>query len=232
MKKVFLIICIHAILGTVAYAQDCYTGFCPSSITVHHKAGLISPTTGDITYNVISTTAFGAASGGYCLLDRNLGVTTLPTSVSDYTNGTGWFFQFGRSKGWASLATITAGLTTYTTAYATPSVSWSAANDPCALLIGPSWRIPTQAEGVGFTTGAPTPTTLYTSWKMSTTSYINQLGTAITSSIVSQYWLSTYNSATMGYVAYAATATGTYSITSGQYYNCGLPVRCIKNFAN
>jgi len=230
MKKVFLIICIHAILGTVAYAQDCYTGFCPSSITVHHKAGPISPTTGDITYNVISTTAFGAASGGYCLLDRNLGVTTLPTSVSDYTNGTGWFFQFGRSKGWASLATITAGLTTYTTAYATPSTNWSSANDPCTLLIGPSWRIPTQAEGAGFATG--TPTTLYTSWKMCLNSYINAIGTAIASSSTSTVWLSTYISATNGYAAYGATSTVAYTYNQGQAYNCGLPVRCIKNFAN
>ena len=230
MRKLFLCISILSAFGTAAYAQACATGYCPATITVHHKIGAVSPVTGDITYNVISTTAFGAASGGYCLLDRNLGVTTLPTSVSDYTNGTGWYFQFGRKKGWANLAGVTAGLSTYTVAYATPSTNWSSANDPCTLLLGSSWRIPTQAEGAGFATG--TPTTLYTSWKMCLNSYINAIGTAIASSSTSTVWLSTYISATNGYAAYGATSTVAYTYNQGQAYNCGLPVRCIKNFAN
>jgi len=228
MKKLFLIIGIVLVSSMAVDAQSCATGFCPATITVHHVAGPVSPTTGDITYNVISTTAFGSASGGYCLLDRNLGVTTLPTSVSDIPNGTGWYFQFGRKKGWADLAGVTAGLSTYTVAYATPSTNWSSANDPCTLLLGSSWRIPTQTEGVGFTTG--TPTTLYTTWKMCLNYYMFEAGTG-TSAIGSMIWVSNYFSATAGSVAYAGSATTTYA-SSSMNYNCGVPVRCIKNFAN
>ena len=229
MRKLFLCISILSSFGTAAYAQACATGYCPATITVHHKIGAVSPVTGDITYNVISTTAFGAASGGYCLLDRNLGVTTLPTSVSDYTNGTGWYFQFGRKKGWANLAGVTAGLSTYTVAYATPSTNWSSANDPCTLLLGSSWRIPTQTEGVGFTTG--TPTTLYTTWKMCLNSYITDVGTQGGSGS-SFNWLSTFSSSASGRAIYGANATTTYINTDSEPYNIGFPVRCIKNFAN
>jgi len=228
MRKLFLCISILSTFGTAAYAQNCSTGFCPATVIAHHKIGAVAPVSADITYNVISTNAFGSATGGYCLLDRNLGVTTLPTTVSDYTNGTGWVFQFGKAKGWTA-STISSNLATFNLAAAT-GTSWTAANDPCTILLGSSWRIPTKTEWTA-AIGSNTPTSLYATWKTCLTcGYLQTTGAL---------WSCTYatvNSSTSDgtnyYTFNATSATSTYTVSTIGPHNMAMPVRCIKNFAN
>jgi len=230
MKKLFLIIGIVLVSSMAVDAQSCATGFCPPTITVHHVAGPVSPTTGDITYNVVKAAVFGSATGGYCMLDRNLGVTTLPTSESDYTNGTGWFFQWGKVKGWTA-ASISANLATYTQP-ASNATTWPASEDPCAVLLGSAWRVPTASEWTAWGSTNFTPTLAFSTLKFSLNTYYTPSGTAGSSNYVTLWGNSSTGSNGNAYSVYASSVTGTFAYSPFGGPNYSQPVRCIKNFAN
>jgi hypothetical protein len=135
-------------------AQTCSTGYCPSTITVHHKVGTLSPQTTDITYGVVASSLSGTAS---CWITRNLGATVEPAAFADATVGAmGWFFQFDRKQGFkpTTINLLTAAATApVALAYYTANTNSLPANDPCTLNLGPAWRLPTRTEmGTIFTT--------------------------------------------------------------------------------
>jgi len=233
MKKISIIFSfLLAAFAASLHAQTCSTGFCPASITVHHKAGNISPVTGDITYNVSQTNVFGAAASGYCILDRNLGVTTLPTNSSDYANGAGWYFQFGRPRGWTTTTTSANLATWVNNVYATPGSSWSSTNDPCNAMLGGAWRLPTLTEATAAWNTLSTATA-FANWKISTTGTLDVANGALTAGPVYLYmWTATYQSISSGYLILNWTGDGTGLRQSWTAYNQGCTVRCIKYFAN
>jgi len=143
MRKLFFVICIFAVAGTVIHAQDCATGYCPVTITAHHKAGSVAPRTVDIIYEVDKNAYSGTTQ---CWIARNLGATTQATSVTDNTDASaGWFWQFNRLQGYYYNASVRAPATTWITAISESS-DWLSVNDPCTLLFGPDWRLPTNTE--------------------------------------------------------------------------------------
>ena len=232
MKKISIIFSfLLAAFAASLHAQTCSTGFCPASITVHHKAGNISPVTGDITYNVSQTNAFGAAAGGYCILDRNLGVTTLPTNSSDYANGAGWYFQFGRPRGWTT-TTASANLATWVNnVYATPGSSWSITTDPCNVMLGGAWRLPTSTEALAAWSGYVL-NSYYLLWKLSLTGQLVDNAGTLGSLTYTELWTINSQSNVAGQVILNWNGDGTGLRNSWVSYNTGVPVRCIKNFAN
>lgn len=161
MKKLIFSTLIVLAVSTQLYAQSCTTGFCPTSITVHHKAGTISPVSGDYTYTVIATTAFGG--GTKCFLQQNLGASTLPTGYNDATTtAQGWYWQYGNAQGFKATQTSNPSLTPssgFQTSYANLPTSWTTATDPCTLLLGAGWYIPSYLEWGNLATAYPLMTT-------------------------------------------------------------------------
>jgi len=126
-------------------AQDCATGYCPSSLIVHHKAGQVSPETVDITYTVIQSSITGTAA---CWIAQNLGAPTYTTTLTDNaaTTTTGWYWQFGQQKGLRAVSHVIVNTSDIVSDFTAQTTDWATANDPCNLLLGGAWRIPTRTE--------------------------------------------------------------------------------------
>jgi hypothetical protein len=116
---------------------------CPTTFTVNHTAGVNgAAVTKTVNYGSISSTISGAAK---CWLTQNLGATQQAASVTDATEASsGWYWQFNRSQGYQYTGARTPA-TAWNTSI-TESSNWSPANDPCTLLLGTGWRIPTSGE--------------------------------------------------------------------------------------
>jgi uncharacterized protein (TIGR02145 family) len=112
-------------------------------LVVPHTAGSVAPVTKTVTYQTAMTTLSGANK---LWITQNLGATNEAGSATDATEASaGWYWQFNRSQGYKhDGATRTPGSAWLTTL--PPAGNWSAGNDPCALLLGSGWRIPTETE--------------------------------------------------------------------------------------
>ena len=143
--------------GTIfLYAQDCTSGYCPESITVHHIAGDISPVTKDVTYDVLVDTW----TSGVCSLDRALGASQSVIGAStgsqlalwsDYENYFGWYFQFGNKQGYYKSSSTSLNGTLLTSNdknwnYVAVGDYWPTDEDPCTLTLGNQWRVADLAE--------------------------------------------------------------------------------------
>ena len=145
IKQFMLLVGILLLSGMGVWAQEnCETGYCPPSISVHHYGGSVAPFDAAITYEVVESNLSGTTK---CWIARNLGATAQASSATDASVAArGWFWQFNRKQGYAHDGTTR-----------TPSVlnwidaidensDWLAANDPCTILLGSNWHIPTATE--------------------------------------------------------------------------------------
>jgi hypothetical protein len=115
---------------------------CGSSFTKTHTAGTVAAVTKTVTYGTVTNIPGETAK---CWITRNLGATQPPNTVSDNTEAAaGWHWQFNRKQGYKHDGT------TLTPAWTITSISedsnWESANDPCSILLGSAWRLPTQTE--------------------------------------------------------------------------------------
>ena len=115
---------------------------CGSSFTRIHYAGAVAPVSKTVTYGTV-TNIPGETSK--CWITRNLGATQQPNTVDDNTEAAaGWYWQFNRQQGYKHDGTTsTPALPVY---YPLENSDWEFINDPCALLLGNVWRIPTRTE--------------------------------------------------------------------------------------
>ncbi|WP_374165620.1 hypothetical protein [Arcticibacter sp. MXS-1] len=114
-----------------------------NSFTVQHVAGVGgAPIDKTVTYKTTTATISGAAK---CWLTQNLGADRQATSVTDNSEeAAGWYWQFNRSQGYKHdgvSRTPVSGVYSIN-----ENSNWSVANDPCRLLLGTAWRLPTNAE--------------------------------------------------------------------------------------
>ena len=81
-----------------------------------------------------------------CWITRNLGADRPPYTLNDNTeDAAGWYWQFNLKQGYRHDGTIR----TPNTAWIKPVIEnsdWVANNDPCSLLLGNAWRLPTSTE--------------------------------------------------------------------------------------
>ncbi len=81
-----------------------------------------------------------------CWITRNLGADQQATSVTDNTEASaGWYWQFNRKQGFKHDGTNRTPNTGWISAI-TENADWLPANDPCTILLGSGWRLPTHAE--------------------------------------------------------------------------------------
>jgi hypothetical protein len=116
---------------------------CGSSFTKTHTAGTVAAVTKTVTYGSVTNIPGETAK---CWITRNLGATQPPNSVSDNTEAAaGWYWQFNRKQGYQYDGTTRTPNTTWITSISENS-DWESASDPCSVLLGIAWRIPTRTE--------------------------------------------------------------------------------------
>jgi uncharacterized protein (TIGR02145 family) len=227
-----------AAVGT-AQAQDCGPGTCPERFTARHVAGTIAPANVDITYETVQY-------DNKCWITRNLGATALAESATDNTDAAaGWYWQFNRKQGYS----ITGGTTTNGSGTRAPATSWITAidetadwqadKDPCTLLLGASWRIPTKAEydsvlalGNGTTEAGVVWTnrddTYASPLKLHAAGYLNSTTGALSNrGTDGLYWSSTQSSTTNGYRLEFNSSHASVNGTTKAY---GFSLRCCRDF--
>jgi len=128
--------------GTITYGTAaCWT--CGNSLIVSHTAGSVAPVNKTVTYGTVSTSLTGATK---CWITQNLGADNQGASASDATEAAaGWYWQFNRTQGFKHDGSIRTPSTLWITTINENS-NWISANDPCTMLLGSNWRIPTYTE--------------------------------------------------------------------------------------
>ncbi len=120
---------------------------CPTTLTVTHSAGLVAPVTKTVTYGIAETVLSGANK---CWITSNLGADNQAGSSTDATDAAaGWYWQFNKKRGYKHDGTTRTPSSTWISSINEVS-NWIAANDPCAILLGTGWRIPTSTEWTNF----------------------------------------------------------------------------------
>jgi hypothetical protein len=113
---------------------------CGSLLTVPHTAGSVAPVTKTVSYNTVLTNLTGS---NVCWLAQNLGADNQPATVTDATDAAaGWYWKFDNKQGYKNGSSPTPA---WDNTYGGDG-SWVIANDPCNLLLGTGWRIPTYTE--------------------------------------------------------------------------------------
>ena len=126
-----------------AWKQLACSFTCGNTLTVtHDDAGSVAPVNKTVTYGTILTDLTGSNK---CWITRNLGASNQASSATDATEASaGWYWQFNRKQGYKHDGTNRTPNTWIS--YINESYDWQAANDPCTILLGTGWRIPTYSE--------------------------------------------------------------------------------------
>ena len=143
---------------------------CPDSITVIHKlSDGVSPVNVTITYGVVQT---HSGDHSKCWITRNLGALK-QASVSQKVSSDcyGWFWQFNRKQGHPlSFVESQQDSARELSNKIDENYDWSLSKDPCRILLGGTWHIPTMMEWkttaeneelVNLTTAYTSPIRLY-----------------------------------------------------------------------
>ena len=116
---------------------------CGINYTFNHSAGSIAPVSKTVNYGTVET---NLTDSDKCWITQNLGADNQATSATDTAEtSAGWYWQFNRMQGFKHDGmTRTPNSTWITNIY--EYIDWQAANDPCTLLLGSTWRLPTITE--------------------------------------------------------------------------------------
>lgn len=198
-----------------------------TSLSKYHTVNGIAPVNKNVIYQLAEIDLNGISK---CWIKQNLGANYTAYSATDASEeSAGWYWQFNRKQGYNHTGT----LRTPATAWITPiseNNDWQLAQDPCALLLGTGWRLPTSAEwdNIDATWGWDNYSDSYASLlKMHAAGYLSYTdGSLASRGSIGLYWSGSQSDANNGRVLY---------ITSGfcqmhSYYKArGMPVRCLKD---
>lgn len=133
--------------GTSYGNQESFTttssGIQCNDFTLTHTAGSVAPVSKTVNYNVTLTDLSGETK---CWITQNLGADHEANSATDASEASaGWYWVFNKKQGFKHDGTIRVPDTQWI--YPTNENSnWLNTNDPCFLLLGETWRIPTYTE--------------------------------------------------------------------------------------
>jgi hypothetical protein len=132
--------CGYSAAPTVLTAQALN---CGNSFTVNHVAGNVAPVSKTVNYGTVNNIP---GEPSKCWLYRNLGATQKPSTVDDNTEAAaGWYWQFNQMQGYKHDGTTRTPASTWITTISENS-EWTSNHDPCSLLLGSAWRLPTSTE--------------------------------------------------------------------------------------
>ncbi len=209
--------------GKIGYGEVESFVKCPASITRFHYAGYNgAPTSKTITYKVLSTKFAGNAA---CWLGQNLGAEEQATAYNDSRPATdGWYWQFNQTQGYLTAGGSRLPNTLWNTNI-NENVDWNESNDPCRLLLGTGWQIPTMTDWTNARTSAGSSwnlKTAYASLKLHGAGYLS--GGNLSGLGAGQYY-SRSTSSLKG--RFLSLTTSAYSETTTDKVNA-LSLRCVK----
>ncbi|MCX6277413.1 MAG: hypothetical protein NT004_04880, partial [Bacteroidetes bacterium] len=200
---------------------------CGAPIAVNHVAGAVAPVSKNVTYNTV-TNIPGEPSK--CWITSNLGADRQATAKDDATEASaGWYWQYNRKQGYKHDGSTR----TPNTAWILPiseNLDWQAANDPCTLELGSSWRLPTHFEWNNVNVGGG-----WTNWdgpwnsglKLHAAGGLQYYdGSLISRGASANYWSGDQHSATH---AWTLNFYSTGIILNNPDKSYAFPVRCLKN---
>ena len=137
-------VCGYSQVTILTFATTpCGSFTCGQNVAINHVAGAVAPVNKTTTYNTV-TNIPGETSK--CWITSNLGSDHQASTVNDATEASaGWYWQFNRKQGYKHDGTTRTPNTTWISSISETS-DWITANDPCAIELGPGWRIPTNTE--------------------------------------------------------------------------------------
>jgi hypothetical protein len=226
--KLYIFVALTNQWKEVAYGTGTITPFiCGSSIVINHIAGQVAPVTKTVTYGTVNNVPGEPAK---CWITSNLGADHQATAVDDATEASaGWYWQFNRKQGYKHDGTIRTPVTTWITTI-DENLDWQAANDPCALLLGGGWRLPTSIEwtnvdesGGWSDLNGPWNSAL----KIHAAGYLfYTYGPLYYRGVVGQYWSSSqYNTSYGFYLSFF----GGYCIMTNYNKTYGESIRCLRD---
>lgn len=123
--------------------QACFA--CGQNINAVHIAGNVAPVNKTTTYGTVTNVPGEPTK---CWITKNLGSDRQATTVGENTEApAGWYWQFNLKQGYKHDGTTRTPNTTWIT-YIEENSDWLPANDPCSLLLGDGWRLPTKMEWI------------------------------------------------------------------------------------
>jgi len=209
----------------IAYGAVNSFKICPATFIVQHVAGFNgAPVSKTVTYHSVSATYSGAAK---CWITQNLGAEHQATSATDATEpSAGWYWQFNLIQGYQF---TTVGTPSTWVSTINENSDWLSANDPCNLLLGNNWRIPTNLE---WTTANGSPQ----NWNNSADAYSSMLklhsagylynGALTNRGANGAYWGTTQSSVAKGG---SLQFGGSYSLVPSDIKNYGFSLRCLRD---
>ncbi len=199
---------------------------CGATLGITHTAGIIAPVNKTVNYGTVETNLTGSTK---CWITQNLGADHQAATATDATEASaGWYWQFNRGQGFKHDGTTRIPNTTWITS-TNENSNWLPAIDPCSLLLGSGWRLPTGTE---WETAASTRgwdnynETLASVLKLHAAGcLLNSDGSLYSRGSSGYYWSSSQSVSDIG--RYLFFGSG---ITMGSYYKAyGLSVRCLKD---
>jgi hypothetical protein len=202
------------------------TSLCPSYLIIDHIAGDVAPITEtNFRYGVVETDLLGENK---CWIKQNLGAHHVAGGPTDDTEeSAGWYWQFNRKQGYQHDGSILTPNTIWIT-YIDEASNWTAENDPCTILLGRGWRVPTEMEWAN----------AYWLWSNLYDSYASVLklhgagglsdldGTLVSRGFEGYYWSSGQYDGTYGwFLGLASEFSGMVNLSKG----FGFSVRCIRD---
>jgi hypothetical protein len=200
---------------------------CGNSFTTTHTAGTVAPVTKTVTYGTVTNIPGETAK---CWITRNLGASQQATAVDDDTEASaGWYWQFNRMQGYKHDGT------TLTPAWTITRIiedsDWEPINDPCSLLLGSAWRIPTRTEWTNVDAAGN-----WSNWngpfssglQMHGAGYLNYFdGSLSFRGSNGSYWSGTQN--IDAYVWCLSFTNGYSTMSNGIYKAYGFSARCVRD---
>jgi uncharacterized protein (TIGR02145 family) len=201
---------------------------CGSSVSIHHRPDDgISPVEKITTYSNV-TNIPGEPSK--CWLSSNFGSDHQAIQVDDTTEASaGWYWQFNRQQGYKQTGSgIIPGVLWVNSI--NESTDWQASQDPCSLVFGFNWRLPTNTEWINVDAGNS-----WVDWfgpwnsdmKLHAAGFLESSnGTLMNRGSIGLYWSSTMQTSQFGWNL-RFTKLESEVISNSKAF--AMPVRCIKN---
>jgi hypothetical protein len=202
---------------------------CGDPIKKIHLAGSVAPVNKTVIYGTVTNIPGEPAK---CWITSNLGADRQADSVDDPTEpSAGWYWQFGKKRGFKNDGTTRTPDTAWITAINTSS-DWTVETDPCTIELGSPWRIPTRSEWTNVDANVVNP---WGNWngpwisglKMHAAGLLwaNNGTITTTRGVYGRYWSSTQSTATK---AWALLFSSINSYLNADTKTYAYSIRCVR----
>mgnify|MGYP000975258054 CR=1 FL=1 len=195
--------------------------------TVTHTTGSVAPVTKTVAYGVVETNLTGSKK---CWITQNLGAGRQALSATDNSEASaGWYWQFNRKQGYKHDGIARSPYTIWIDEVI-EYCDWLQVNDPCELLLGIGWRLPTVTEWQNSDANGNWDNhneTFFSDFKLHTAGYLDYInGMLQRRGSFGYYWSSTRRDTSYGRnLSFSSESSGIYGANKAS----GFTVRCLRD---